>query len=64
MRASFLHHSLSLLLSDVLNQGWYFTAVAAPASSTSALLEINFSALKKKKKNLAGVKFEVRDQTC
>lgn len=48
MRASFLHHSLSLFLSDVLNQGWYFTAVAAPASSTTALLEIDFSALKKK----------------
>lgn len=45
MRASFLHHSLSLFPSDVLSRGWYFMAMAVPASSTTALLEINFSVL-------------------
>lgn len=31
--------------SDVLSRGWYFMAMAVPASSTTVLLEINFSEL-------------------
>lgn len=45
MRASCLHRGLSLFPSDVLRLGWYFMALLVPASSTTALLEINFSVL-------------------
>lgn len=59
MRASCLHRGLCLFPSDVLRLGWYFMSLLVPASSMTALLEINFSVLQASRRH----EIKVRDQT-